>query len=194
MTLEMFLKKIFGDKLNEDIDLDEGNGDNGANNTPNNGNKDIDPPPAPNIDKIPPVIIEDGWYNKETGIFDESKVKDPVVLDAIKSLVGVIDGNKQTSLINDAINAEVAKYQFNISKDNVLKLIDLSAVKVEDGKVVGVKEAFDTFKTNEPNVFKLDNAPNGGNNPLTQGFNTLNDGGVTGIPKSFAEAFDMMNE
>lgn len=197
MTLEQFLKKIFGDKLNEEVDVTTDEKDSGDKNAPNNDDKDTNPPVTPtgkekepNVATSPTNILEDGWFNAESKTIDASKVKDPNVLSALNSLLGVVEQETTKTLIDKAINDELGKHKYSVNVDTVKKLIDTSNVKIEDGKVLGVMEAVHALKANEPTMF-IDTSQQ--NNPLNQGFNPA--GGVTTTtPTSFTEAIELMAE
>lgn len=141
-------------------------------------------------------IFNKGWFNKETGEIDFNAIGDENVKKAFKLVLKTqksISDNK--GLIENEIKAQLKdNYQLNVSESTFNKLFDRSKISVgSDGKVSGVKEAFEALAKEEPNVFKAVKGNNGnkGNNPLNEGFNPAkgNDGTGNGL-LSFEKAFE----
>lgn len=137
-------------------------------------------------------IFNKGWFNKETGEIDFNAIGDENVRKAFKLVLKTqksISDNK--SLIDNEIKAQLKdNYQLNVSESTFNKLFDRSKISVgSDGKVSGIKEAFEALAKEEPNVFKaVKGGAKGGvkggeqkvNSPLSEGFNPVrgaNNGG-----------------
>lgn len=208
MTLMEALKKIFGDKLDSEIDEtgtenkdvntdkgadDKGDGGDGQFNTDNqtteqaSDRKDIKGVEDGKEEQTM-AVLETGWYDAKTGKIDTTKVKDPAVLEALNMLSGNIDATKEQFMVSNAINEAVGKLQLSISTDMFKKLVDTSSIKVKEGKVVGLTEALDAVKTAEPGIFKGETKKTE-NNPLNQGFDPVTK--TNDSPSNWAEAFAM---
>lgn len=202
ITLMEALKKMFGDKLDSEIEMEEsdGNGegtgdkDDGAggetDDAKEDGNK-VDVKDSTNKDgKVEETmsVLESGWYDAKTGKIDTTKVKDETVLEALNMLNNNINSTKEEFMVTNAVNEAVSKMQLSISTDMFKKLIDTSNIKVKDGKVVGLTEALDAVKTAEPGIFKGEQKK-AENNPLNQGFDPVTKNNTA--PGSWNEAFAM---
>ena len=124
-------------------------------------------------------IFNKGWFNRETGEIDFNAIGDENVRKAFKLVLKTqksISDNK--SLIENEIKAQLKdNYQLNVSESTFNKLFDRSKISVgSDGKVSGIKEAFEALAKEEPNVFKAVKGNNTAfrgidSNPLNEGFN-----------------------
>jgi hypothetical protein len=133
----------------------------------------------------PVKVLDEGWL-KEDGSVDMEKVVDASLKGYIEGLnQKIADGEKKVTeaLINNAISAEAEKAGV-ISVEDILKFIELSTIKVEEGKVEGVAEAIATLKKDKPYLFKQD-GDNSGFNPSKP---KKSEGYVQGM--SFADAWD----
>lgn len=135
-------------------------------------------------------IFEEGWYDETSGKIDTSKIKNPEVLAAIQKLEGRYSQERDARAISDALKAELSNYPIRVSENTLEKMLDMSGIKVKDGKVTGIKEALDALKQSEPGIFKnKDNE----DNPLNEGFNPVEKKG-SGDVSSFEQAFKLMDE
>lgn len=140
--------------------------------------------------QTPKSILEEGWYNKETGAIDESKVKDASVLEAVKMLNGIINTNKQSVIREKALENVLKGYKLGVKKETIMKHLDLKDVKYDSDKTAeeGIKAALEKLKKEEPGFFK-----DKGKTPLEEGYNPVEKKN-TGEPSSFMEAFEMTEE
>lgn len=135
-------------------------------------------------------IFEEGWYDETSGKIDTSKIKNPEVLAAIQKLEGRYSQERDARAISDALKAELSNYSIRVSENTLEKMLDMSGIKVKDGKVTGIKEALDALKQSEPGIFKnKDNE----DNPLNEGFNPVEKKG-SGDVNTFTQAFKLMDE
>jgi hypothetical protein len=117
------------------------------------------------------ALFENGWYNSESGEVDESKIKNPEVLEAIKTLTGRYQAERNQQVILNSLNDELKNYSLTVSTDTLRKVLDLSNVKMDkEGKPTGIKEAIESLKTSEPGFFKDKEKES---NPLNEGFNPV---------------------
>lgn len=144
---------------------------------------------AQEVEEVSDMILENGWYDEKSGKIDTSKIKNPEVLAALQMLEGKYNAEKDERLILDAISAEAKNRKLNISTNTLRKLLDTSGYKIEDGKVTGVTESFDTLEQAESGLFKASKAKS---SPLSESFNPV-ERSNTGAG-SFAQAFSMMED
>lgn len=160
--------------VNDNSVPDGTNGDNSENtpvaseNTDNSNNKNNDTQ-VNGGDNMP--IFEDGWFNSENGEVDESKIKNPEALEAIRAITNKYNQEREQRVISDSLTEELKNYSLNVSDATLKKVLDLSNVKIgKDGKPVGIKEAIEAVKTAEPGFFKDKEKES---NPLNEGFNPV---------------------
>ena len=116
-------------------------------------------------------IFEDGWYDTTSGKINFDKIKNVEALEAIKTLSSVYQAEKEQRLISDSLNETLKEYSLTVSQDTFKKVLDTSGVKIDkEGKVVGIKEAIESLKTNEPGFFKDKEKES---SPLNEGFNPV---------------------
>lgn len=131
--------------------------------------------------------FETGWFNKETGAIDISKVHNADVLDAINMLQEKATVSNLNSQVETEIDNFMAANNMTITKESFKKLIDLSGAKLgEDGQVTGVKEALDSFKASEPSLFNT--AKETEKTPLEEGLSPTDPVGAE--EPSWAAAYD----
>ncbi len=128
--------------------------------------------------------IEEGWLTAD-GKIDESKIKDPTVLAALKLVSEKSTQAVQSKILADAIDAALKTSPARVTKGTLLKSLDLSGIKYEGDKVIGVNEAIEALKKAEPAMFKAK-----AKTPVEEGFNPL-ENKQSAVPRSFAEAFQM---
>jgi len=127
------------------------------------------------------AILEDGWFDIETGTVDFNKIHNDEVKSKIKAFS---DSMKIKAAVNEKLKAE----NLAVSVSTAKKLMDLSSVTVdEEGKVDGVDEAIKQLKSTEPGLFKKTSSS------LNEPFNPLNKS-IDMNPKSFADALRLMDE
>lgn len=141
-------------------------------------------------EEVSDMILETGWYDEKSGKLDPTKIKNPEVLAALQMLESRYNTEREDRIISDAITAELKNYPLNISTDMLRKVLDTSTVKIKDGQVTGVKEAFDALKQAEPGFFKASREKS---SPLSESFNPV-DRSNSVEAGSFAQAFSMMEE
>lgn len=135
-------------------------------------------------------IFEEGWYDETSGRIDTSKIKNPEVLAAIQKLDSRYSQERDARAISDALKAELSNYSIRVSENTLEKMLDMSSIKVKDGKVTGIKEALDALKQSEPGIFKnKDNE----DSPLNEGFNPVEKKGNSDV-NTFTQAFKIMDE
>lgn len=213
MTVMEMLRQLFGNRLDEDISDDKpdddkptddkkddnnetvdnkedkkedtvDNNDNQVDTSVNN-NTDADNKEEPAMD-----IFESGWYDETSGRVDMSKIKNPEVLSAIQRLENRYAQERDARAISDSLRAELGNYSLRVSEDTLEKMLDKSNIKVQDGKVTGVKDALEALKKSEPGIF-IDKEKE--SNPLNEGFNPV-EKKSNGEPGSLSEAFKLMEE
>ena len=146
------------------VEKDETSKDDGDQVNKNTDNNDVGGENMP--------IFEDGWFNSESGLVDESKIKNPEALEAIKMLTGMYQAERNQRAIYDSVTDVLKDYSLSVSDGTIRKILDLSNVTFDkDGKVIGVKEAVENLKTAEPGFFKDKDKDN--SSPILEGFNPV---------------------
>lgn len=120
--------------------------------------------PEPVKQPEPKAPYEEGFY--VDGKFNLNKINDKAFKDAISDYLKINQAKDNQRLIDDAYQAELKTRKLGISESTFKKVIDLSGVKVIDGKVTGMKEAFDALN-NETGIYKK------ASNPIYEGFNPV---------------------
>lgn len=137
-------------------------------------------------------IFEMGWLDEKTGSIDFNKVKNPDVVAALKVLTSRYDAERQARTIQDAISAELANYALTVKADTIKKMLDTSSVKIDEkGQVIGIKDAIENLKKDEPGMFKDKDKVS---SPLNEGFNPVQVSTNTKLAGSLAEAALMDRE
>lgn len=135
------------------------------------------------------VIVPE--YDETTGLFNLENIKDESLKAVLQLSNDTVVRTANKVLIDNAMNTKLnsVKLAKNISTDAVLKLLDTSNVKVEDGKVIGLDEAFDNLKTSNGGLFTTEEE----STPVLDGFSPIQKGNANAhIPSSFSDAFAMM--
>lgn len=132
-------------------------------------------------------------YDTKTGLFDLKDVDNEELKALLKLANDTVKGKANTELINKAIAEKMSTVKLvkGISNDLVLNALDKSGIKVTDGKVTGVDEAFNSLMTSQSGLFVADKETSK-SNPLLEGFNPQNTTQQGVVPNSFVEAFSMM--
>lgn len=132
-------------------------------------------------------VLEDGWL--VDGNVDLSKIHDETLASYISGLQKMIKDSIWEADYKLAILREALVRNMN-NVDDALMYITYDKVSTDsDGKIIGVKEAFDKLKTDKPYLFKEDTA---GNNPAEQGFNPVSK--VTVKPATYAQAVEQTRQ
>jgi hypothetical protein len=193
-TLSEILKLAFGSKLDEEIDIDlaENKGNNEESTVSEKqkevktiANKEVEnketvevkdektdkEEKAEDKDMVDTKIFEEGWLDTTSGKINFEKIKNPETLEAIKTLSGMYQAEKEQRLISDSLSETLKSYSLTVSEDTFKKVLDTSGVKIDkEGKVVGIKEAIESLRTSEPGFFKDKEKES---NPLNEGFNPV---------------------
>lgn len=129
-------------------------------------------------------------YDTQTGLFSLEGIEDAELKAVLKLANDTVKAHLNMSLVAKAIDDKLnsIKVAEGISKDIISKLIDRSNIKVTDGKVSGVDEAFEALKTNNAGLFAKENKES---NPVLEGFNPVTVTNTGRVPNSFAEALAM---
>lgn len=173
-----------------DNNLSEGDGKDMAVNANNdNVNNVNNSQTSDNTNVTPTPMLEPGWFNPETLQIDESKVHNQEILNALKALKGEIDRIKLQYDIDNEINKALEGLKLTVNKATFKKLLDLSNVtRDKDGNIVGIKEAIEKLRAEEPGLFAKED-PN--DNPLKQGFNPVKS--ASNKKLSLEEAWQLRN-
>lgn len=129
---------------------------------------------------------EDGFYTD--GKVDLSKVSDPQLKKVLDDLTTKNEKEAASRLVEEAYNAELATRKLAIAPEAFKKLVDLSGAKVVDGKVTGIKEAFDAHNETQGIYKQTRTALDRGTNPITKVPGNQADMLSGYTAKSFAEA------
>lgn len=135
-------------------------------------------------------------YDTKTGLFDLSGIEDGELKAVLKLANDTVKTNKNSQIIAKAIDDKLGtvKLADGITKDAILTLLDRSGIKVTEDGVTGINEAFDSLKSAQAGLFKVD-TKDVKSNPILEGFNPQGNTSQTangGVPNSFVEAFSIM--
>lgn len=127
-------------------------------------------------------------YDKTTGLFDIREVEDEGLRAVLKEANDTVKSNNNKALINKAVSDKLSSLKLSkgISPELVNGALNRTGIKVEDGKVVGVDEAFAELQKNNSGLFVTENKP--ASNPMLEGFNPQVRASGNNVPNSFAEA------
>lgn len=134
-------------------------------------------------------------YDAKTGLFDLSGIEDGELKAVLKLANDTVKANKNSQVIAKAIEDKLGtiKLADGITKDAILTLLDRTGIKVTEDGVTGINEAFDSLKSAQAGLFKVDSKDEKKSNPILEGFAPQGQGGTgNGTPNSFVEAFSMM--
>lgn len=133
-------------------------------------------------------------YDTKTGLFTNLEGIEDAELKAVLKLANdTVKANANSALIAKAIDTKLGSIKLadGISSDVILAVLDRTNIKVTDGKVSGVDEAFEALQKSNTGLFKPDGKEDI-SSPILEGFNPVqNNLGRT--PNSFAEAIAMEN-
>lgn len=129
-------------------------------------------------------------YDTQSGLFSLDGIEDAELKAVLKLANDTVRANANSALIAKAIDTKIGSIKLadGISSDVILAVLDRSNIKVTDGKVSGVDEAFEALKTNNAGLFAKENKES---NPVLEGFNPVPVTNTGRVPNSFAEALAM---
>lgn len=129
-------------------------------------------------------------YDTQSGLFSLDGIEDAELKAVLKLANDTVRANANSALIAKAIDTKIGSIKLadGISSDVILAVLDRSNIKVTDGKVSGVDEAFEALKTNNAGLFAKEN---NASNPVLEGFNPAPVTNTGRVPNSFAEALAM---
>lgn len=129
-------------------------------------------------------------YDTQTGLFSLEGIEDAELKAVLKLANDTVRANANSALIAKAIDTKIGSIKLadGISSDVILAVLDRTNIKVTDGKVSGVDEAFEALKTNNAGLFAKENKES---NPVLEGFNPAPVTNTGRVPNSFAEALAM---
>lgn len=129
-------------------------------------------------------------YDTQTGLFSLEGIEDAELKAVLKLANNTVLAKENSQLIAKAIDTKIGSIKLaeGISKDIISKLIDVSNIKIVDGQVKGLDEAFEALKTNNAGLFAKENKES---NPVLEGFNPAPVTNTGRVPNSFAEALAM---
>lgn len=112
-------------------------------------------------------------YDEKTGLFDTKGIKDESVLAVLTKANNYTINTANKVKIDKAFDEKMSglKIRKGITPEAVRSLVKMDGIKVEDGKVVGIDEAFETLQKEQSGLFVQRNTPE--SNPMLEGFNPV---------------------
>lgn len=112
-------------------------------------------------------------YDENTGLFDTKGIKDESVLAVLTKANNYTINTANKVKIDKAFDEKMSglKIRKGITPEAVRSLVKMDGIKVEDGKVVGIDEAFETLQKEQSGLFVQRNTPE--SNPMLEGFNPV---------------------
>lgn len=112
-------------------------------------------------------------YDEKTGLFDTKGIKDESVLAVLTKANNYTINTANKVKIDKAFDEKMSglKIRKGITPEAVRSLVKMDGIKVEDGKVVGIDEAFETLQKEQSGLFVQRNQPE--SNPMLEGFNPV---------------------
>lgn len=112
-------------------------------------------------------------YDEKTGLFDTKGIKDESVLAVLTKANNYTINTANKVKIDKAFDEKISglKIRKGITPEAVRSLVKMDGIKVEDGKVVGIDEAFETLQKEQSGLFVQRNQPE--SNPMLEGFNPV---------------------
>ncbi len=94
-------------------------------------------------------------FDTSTGLFDLTNIENSDLRSKLEESNNHVKAMQDSFTISRELDNRIASLKLHkgITGDAVRKLIDISAVKVEDGKVTGLDEAFDTLQKEQSGLF-----------------------------------------
>lgn len=112
-------------------------------------------------------------YDEKTGLFDTTGIEDTSIVEVLTKANDFTINAANKVLIDKAFDSKMAglKIRKGITTDAVRSLVKMDDIKVENGKVVGIDEAFDKLQSEQSGLFVQRNTPE--SNPMLEGFNPV---------------------
>ena len=112
-------------------------------------------------------------YDEKTGLFDTKGIKDESVIAVLTKANNYTINTANKVKIDKAFDEKMSglKIRKGITPEAVRSLVKMDGIKVEDGKVVGIDEAFETLQKEQSGLFVQRNQPE--SNPMLEGFNPV---------------------
>lgn len=112
-------------------------------------------------------------YDENTGLFDTKGIKDESVLAVLTKANNYTINTANKVKIDKAFDEKMSglKIRKGITPEAVRSLVKMDGIKVEDGKVVGIDEAFENLQKEQSGLFVQRNTPE--SNPMLEGFNPV---------------------
>lgn len=112
-------------------------------------------------------------YDEKTGLFDTTGIEDTSIVEVLTKANEFTINAANKVLIDKAFDSKMAglKIRKGITTDAVRSLVKMDDIKVENGKVVGIDEAFDKLQSEQSGLFVQRNTPE--SNPMLEGFNPV---------------------
>lgn len=112
-------------------------------------------------------------YDEKTGLFDTKDIKDESVLAVLTKANNYTINTANKVKIDKAFDEKMSglKIRKGITPEAVRSLVKMDGIKVEDGKVVGIDEAFENLQKEQSGLFVQRNTPE--SNPMLEGFNPV---------------------
>lgn len=221
MTLMEALKKLLGNQVDEEIDLDLDNETKDEKNEPDktdestkdnksevekvNDDKADDKADTSEKDSSEEVkqekaevnemadikMFEDGWFDEASGNVDLGKIKNPEALAAIQLLTNKYKAEQDKRLISDSLNDTLKEYSLAVSEDTLRKVLDTSGVKIDKDGKVVGVKEAIEALKTTEPGFFKDKEKE--SNPLNEGFNPVEKKNTENV-NSFSQAFRLMDE
>lgn len=112
-------------------------------------------------------------YDEKTGLFDTTGIEDTSIVEVLTKANDFTINAANKVLIDKAFDSKMAglKIRKGITTDAVRSLVKMDDIKVENGKVVGIDEAFDKLQSEQSGLFVQRNTTE--SNPMLEGFNPV---------------------
>lgn len=221
MTLMEALKKLLGNQVDEEIDLDLDNETKDEKNEPDKTDestkdnksevekvnseeeKDKVDTSEQTTDKVEKdekaevnemadiKMFEDGWFDEASGNVDLGKIKNPEALAAIQLLTNKYKAEQDKRLISDSLNDTLKEYSLAVSEDTLRKVLDTSGVKIDKDGKVVGVKEAIEALKTAEPGFFKDKEKE--SNPLNEGFNPVEKKNTENV-NSFSQAFRLMDE
>lgn len=221
MTLMEALKKLLGNQVDEEIELDLDNETKEEKSEPNKTDEstkddksevetenneeekgkeeaskektdEVKKDEKEEVEEMADIkIFEDGWFDEASGNVDLGKIKNPEALAAIELLTNKYKVEKEQRLISDSLNDTLKEYSLAVSEDTLRKVLDTSGVKIDKDGKVVGVKEAIEALKTTEPGFFKDKEKE--SNPLNEGFNPVEKKNTENV-NSFSQAFRLMDE
>lgn len=221
MTLMEALKKLLGNRVDEEIDLDLDNetkeeksepdktdestkdnksevekvnddkADDKADTSEKDSSEEVKQEKAEDKEMADIKMFEDGWFDEASGNVDLGKIKNPEALAAIQLLTNKYKAEQDKRLISDSLNDTLKEYSLAVSEDTLRKVLDTSGVKIDKDGKVVGVKEAIEALKTAEPGFFKDKEKE--SNPLNEGFNPVEKKNTENV-NSFSQAFRLMDE